>query len=166
MSVSTKARIDVQLAVDGDGIPDIAAICHWVRLTLDAAEVVGPMEVSVRIIDSHEMQSLNRRYRDRDKPTNVLSFPAGQVAELPPGEPRALGDIAVCAPLVLEEAAGQGKPVEHHWAHMLVHGTLHLLGYDHENDGDAHEMERLEVRILELAGISNPYIESCDRGMI
>lgn len=157
MTTAAHARIDVQVAATGDGIPDIASIRRWVRRAIDAAGAGGEAEVSVRIVDSTEMQALNRQYRDRDRPTNVLSFPAGPIAGLPAGETGPLGDIVVCAAVVASEAAGQGKPLAEHWAHMLVHGTLHLLGYDHEDAGEAEEMEALEARILEMSGISNPY---------
>ena len=157
MTPATQASVDVQVAATGDGIPDVATIRRWVRQAIDGAGASGRLEVSVRVVDTAEMQALNRQYRDRDRPTNVLSFPAGSVAGLPDGENGPLGDIVVCAPVVADEAAEQGKPPAEHWAHMLVHGTLHLLGYDHEDDGEALDMEALEARILGISGISNPY---------
>lgn len=117
-------------------------------------------EVSVRLVDTGEIQALNRDYRDMDKVTNVLSFPAGEIAGLPDDTARALGDIVVCAAVVSEEAARQGKITAHHWAHLLVHGTLHLLGYDHETDPEAFEMERLETSILVSNGLADPYLKS------
>lgn len=154
---AANASVDIQLAASGDDIPDVATVREWVRQALDFAGVSGVLEVSVRVVDTDEMQVLNRRYRDRDRPTNVLSFPAGAVAGLPDGESGPLGDIVVCAAVVSREAAEQRKPVAEHWAHMLVHGTLHLLGYDHEQDGEAREMEALEVQILGAYGIPDPY---------
>ena len=88
----------------------------------------------MRIVDAAEIHALNSDYRGKDKPTNVLSFPAGDVAGLPADMPVPLGDVVICASVVREEAAAQGKALDDHWAHMLVHGTLHLLGYDHETD--------------------------------
>ncbi len=151
------ASVDVQVAATGDGIPDAATIRRWVRRTIVEAGETGELEVSVRVVDTAEMQALNRQYRDRDRPTNVLSFPAGPLAGMPDNETGPLGDIVVCAAVVASEAAEQQKPLAEHWAHMLVHGTLHLLGYDHEDDGEAEDMEALEIRILESSGISNPY---------
>ncbi len=111
-------------------------------------------ELSLRIVDRTEMQQLNGTYRGRDYATNVLSFPADLPAHL---ELPLLGDIAVCAPVVNEEAHQQGKDNAAHWDHMLVHGVLHLLGYDHQNDTEADAMESLETRILAHLGRPNPY---------
>ena len=115
------------------------------------------VDVSVRIVDEHEMRTLNRDYRNQDKPTNVLAFPAGDAGFVPPGEIPLLGDIVVCAAVVAREAEEQGKLLDHHWSHMLVHGTLHLLGYDHDTDLEAEEMEALERRVLNSLGIADPY---------
>jgi probable rRNA maturation factor len=113
-------------------------------------------ELSVRIVDEPEMRELNARYRHKDYPTNVLSFPAG----LPPGvDVPLLGDIVICAPLVTREAAEQHKAPRAHWAHLLVHGTLHLLGHDHERARDAEVMEALERRILAGLKFPDPYRE-------
>lgn len=111
----------------------------------------------MRIVDEAESRALNHRFRDRDAPTNVLSFPAGDDLVLPEGEARPLGDIVLCAPVVEREAALQGKPAGAHWAHLLVHGALHLLGYDHGNDADAAEMEALEIAVLAAGGLPDPY---------
>jgi probable rRNA maturation factor len=111
-------------------------------------------EVSLRIVDAAESAALNQRYRGKAGPTNVLSFPA----DLPPGVPLAhLGDIVVCAPVVRDEAREQGKAAEAHWAHMLIHGTLHLVGYDHIAEADARRMEALESRVLADLGWPCPY---------
>ncbi len=150
-------EVDVQIACDDDGIPTDAVIREWIGRAASAAEPGVHAEVSVRIVDSEEIQTLNRLYRDKDKPTNVLSFPAGDIAGLPDDTPRSLGDVVVCAGVVVREAAEQGKPLEDHWAHMLVHGTLHLLGYDHGDARDAELMEALEARILAAGNVKDPY---------
>ena len=113
--------------------------------------------MSVRVVDCEEMQTLNRDFRGTDKPTNVLSFPGGDVAGLPKDESRGLGDVVVCAEVVRDEAAAQNKSLEDHWAHILVHGTLHLLGFDHISVEQADDMEGLEVKILTTIGVADPY---------
>lgn len=115
-------------------------------------------EVSVRVVDEDEGRRLNSQYRGKDKATNVLSFPTGDDLVLPENEPRPLGDLVLCAPVVAREALDQGKELASHWAHLLVHGTLHLLGYDHQQASDAAEMEALEISILAEQGVPNPYI--------
>jgi probable rRNA maturation factor len=149
--------IDVQVASDAAGIPSSDAVCGWVERTLRAADPGRDADVSVRIVDEPEMRALNRDYRGQDKPTNVLAFPAGDAGFVPPGETPLLGDVVVCAGVVAREAGEQGKPLEHHWAHMLVHGTLHLLEYDHMSEEQAEAMEALERRILGGFGIADPY---------
>ena len=150
--------VDVQVACDDPDIPGRTEIESWVGAAVAAAETdaTGTAEVSVRIVDAAEIQALNASYRQQDKPTNVLSFPADTTAQ-PAGEPVLLGDVVVCAPVVRAEALEQGKVLANHWAHMLVHGTLHLLGYDHHADTEAARMEGLEAAILEAHGIANPY---------
>ena len=111
----------------------------------------------MRIVGAEEMRVLNRDYRNKDKPTNVLSFPAGPVAGLPAAEPVPVGDIVVCADVVTAEAGEQSRPAQDHWAHMLVHGTLHLLGFDHIENDEAAAMEALETRTLAARGIPDPY---------
>ena len=115
-------------------------------------------DVTIRVASAEEVQSLNRDYRGKDKPTNVLSFPS----ELPPElaaecEEVELGDIVICAEVVANEAAAQNKTLEAHWAHMVVHGMLHLQGYDHIEDADAEIMEALEIKIMCALGFANPY---------
>ncbi|MDH3747046.1 MAG: rRNA maturation RNase YbeY [Gammaproteobacteria bacterium] len=150
-------HVDVQFACQEAGIPDEDDIRRWINIALVGAGARGECEVSVRVVDAAEMQALNRDYRDTDKVTNVLSFPAGPVAGLPTEIAGVLGDIAVCAPVVRAEAERAGKAYAEHWAHMLVHGTLHLLGFDHETDEEAREMEVLEARILAGGGVADPY---------
>ena len=150
-------RVDVQRATDENSTPDEAFFVAWITRAIEAAGEAGDSEVSVRIVDADEIQTLNRDYRDTDRPTNVLSFPAGDVAGLPDDEPAPLGDIVVCASVVRDESAAQGKAILDHWAHMLVHGALHLLGHDHESEAEAEAMEALEARILAAHGIGDPY---------
>ena len=154
------AQVDVQLAADDESIPTADDIAIWVNRAIDAAGSSSNLEVSVRVVDADEMQQLNSEFRNQDKPTNVLSFPAGDLAGLPDEAERPLGDIVVCAAVVAAEAQQQGKTQSDHWAHMIVHGTLHLLGFDHESDSDAAEMESLEIRIMTDHGIASPYGES------
>ncbi len=150
----TNPQIEVQIASEAAGIPEADWLARWVQTALAGNDG----DVSVRVVDPDEMQALNRDYRDADKPTNVLSFPAGPIDGLPPEESGPLGDILICADVVSAEADEQGKAPEDHWAHMLVHGTLHLLGYDHMTDDQAAEMEQLEIRLLEGGGVRNPYV--------
>ncbi len=154
-----KTIVDVQLACDDPDAPDAESIREWVVSAIAAAEESAKdgVEVSVRVVDVDEMQMLNREYRDKDKPTNVLSFPAGEIDGLPVDEAGVLGDVVICAAIVRDEAAEQGKALADHWGHMLVHGTLHLLGYDHMTDAEATAMEGLEVRILTSRGVADPY---------
>jgi probable rRNA maturation factor len=149
--------VDVQQACDDDTIPEAEIVDAWVTWAVEAATAPTDVEVSVRIVDAEEVRALNREYRDKDKATNVLSFPAGPLAGLPDDAPTLLGDIVVCASVVDSEAAEQGKAPADHWAHMLVHGTLHLLGFDHENDTEAAKMEALETQVLTQHGLPDPY---------
>ena len=152
-------HVDVQLACDEANVPDEETIRDWIERAVAAADAPGKrdLDVSLRIVDADEMQDLNKGFREQDKATNVLSFPAGEVAGLPEDAALPLGDIVVCGRVVTDEAATQKKPVADHWAHLLVHGTLHLLGYDHIDDAEAARMESLETRILADAGLPDPY---------
>ena len=154
MTVATESRCQVDLDVHSgrDGLPQHAAFVRWIAAAL-RDEKPGA-EVSVCVVDEGESQSLNARYRGKDKPTNVLSFPADLPADL---ALPLLGDLVICAPVVIFEAREQGKTLEAHWAHMVVHGTLHLLGYDHIDEADADLMEALETRILTGLGYPAPY---------
>ncbi len=137
--------------------PDDDSFRRWVTATCDFLDrqIQKVPEVSLRISDTVEMAQLNQRFRDRHGPTNVLSFPA----ELPPDvECALLGDIVICAPLVQQEALEQGKDAQCHWAHLTVHGVLHLLGYDHQTRDSAEIMERLETNILSQFGCPDPYL--------
>ena len=150
---------DVQVACDAEGLPPRALIREWVAAAVRGAGAAtgSGIEVGVRIVSADEIQALNRQYREQDKATNVLSFEAGEIAGLPADMPRVLGDVVICASIVADEARDQGKPLEAHWAHMLVHGTLHLLGYDHVSEAEAQSMEALETRILAAGDIADPY---------
>ena len=150
-------QVDVQNACNDDTAPEIPIVESWIGRAIDASGHGGDTEVSVRIVDAAEIHALNSDYRGKDKPTNVLSFPAGDVAGLPADMPIPLGDVVICASVVREEAAAQGKAITDHWAHMLVHGTLHLLGFDHETETEAAQMEALETRILSEHGVADPY---------
>lgn len=159
----TGAIVTVERASIGDAPAD-AELESWVELAL--SEVGSPgarrLEIGVRIVDEVEGAELNRRYRDREGATNVLSFPAADAdafAALDDDEPLPLGDLVLCAPVIAREAAGQGKAPAHHWAHIAIHGTLHLLGYDHATERQAAVMEALEARILGRRGIGDPYLE-------
>jgi probable rRNA maturation factor len=117
-------------------------------------------ELGVRLVGSAESRTLNARYRGRDKPTNVLSFPAPPLPgrQQPAQRPeQPLGDLVICGRVLRAEARAQHKTLRAHWAHLVVHGTLHLLGYDHERSGDARRMERREVTVLRSLGFANPY---------
>ena len=149
--------VDVVVGMEAADLPSSEEIETWVSSALDAAHVEGSVEVSVRIVEVDEIRVLNRDYRQRDKATNVLSFPSGDIAGLPDDVPRLLGDIVICADIVAAEALEQGKTLADHWAHMLVHGSLHLLGFDHEDDADAETMESLETTVLAGLGIADPY---------
>ncbi len=144
--------VDVQRVV-ADG-PDEADIRRWVTATLQAEGHAADAELTVRIVDEAEITDLNRRYRHKDRPTNVLAFPF----DAPPGvETDLLGDLVIAAPVVRREAAEQGKAETAHWAHLVVHGTLHLLGHDHLTEAEAERMEGREVAILDALGFPNPY---------
>ncbi|HHH43464.1 MAG TPA: rRNA maturation RNase YbeY [Gammaproteobacteria bacterium] len=144
--------LEVQYAVDADDLPTLQEFEHWVEAALQQAG--NTAELTIRVVDEAEGRQLNAQYRDIDRATNVLSFPF----EAPPGiEPDYLGDLVICAPVVRREAQQQRKAEKHHWAHMVVHGVLHLRGYDHRFDTQAEEMETLEKQILAGMGIQDPY---------
>jgi len=144
--------VDVQYALAVEGLPEEDAIRQWVSLALPENKQTSGL--TVRVVDEAEMNALNRQYRGKDGATNVLSFPFEAVGGVTTG---LLGDIVICAPVVASEAVAQDKPLQAHWAHMVIHGVLHLLGYDHHKDEDAHAMEALEIELLASLGYANPY---------
>lgn len=148
-------EIDVENASSGDNVPGPMQFQGWLTPALRDR---GGASLSIRIVDEAEMQALNARYRGKDKPTNVLSFPA-DLPEALKGQisPEPLGDIVLCAAVIRDEASEQGKPAEDHWAHLAIHGLLHLFGHDHQDDDEAQAMEALEIRFLSELGIADPY---------
>ena len=151
----------MQIASDAGSLPSEEQLRHWIDSTLQATSENGggEFEISVRLVNEKESRELNSRYRQQNKATNVLSFPFEGMEGLPDEAVRPLGDLVICAPVVAQEAGEQDKPVFDHWAHMVIHGTLHLLGYDHEDDAQAATMEILEKTILLGLGIDDPYRE-------
>lgn len=145
--------VDVQYACDIPSVPSKEQILGWAERTL--TDIKTDAELTVRVVDVEEGTELNERWRESTGPTNVLSFPAEGLEKI---APELLGDIVICAPVIENEAKQQGKPLEAHWAHMIIHGILHLLGYDHIDKQDADRMELLETRILNSIGYKNPYI--------
>ncbi|RRQ20265.1 rRNA maturation RNase YbeY [Guyparkeria sp. SCN-R1] len=143
--------------------PSRETLARWVARTLDELGAQGPGagEVTVRYVEPGESRQLNARFRHKDRPTNVLSFPAvddpAHLMVLPGSELPYLGDLVICADVVESEAKEQGKTRREHHAHMVVHGILHLLGYDHLTDGEAEQMESIEIRVLASLGYPDPY---------
>lgn len=146
------SRIDISYGLPRAGLPAAGTLRAYAEAALAGRREDG--ELSVRLVDADEGRALNRDYRDKDYATNVLSFPA----ELPPGVPLPiLGDLVLCAPVIAREAEEQGKPLKHHYAHMLVHGVLHLLGHDHMDEAEAEAMEAIEREVLAGLDIPDPY---------
>jgi len=144
-------ELDLQRAGRFADVPSDEQFEAWVTAALQSR---SDAELTIRLVGREESRDLNRTYRGKDRETNVLSFPA----ELPEGiDLPLLGDIVICAPLVEQEALEQAKPVEDHWAHLTLHGVLHLLGYDHVEESDAEVMEALETSLLAVLGIDDPY---------
>lgn len=143
--------IDVQYASTCKDIPDETKIISWAKLAL--SNNMDPVEFTIRIVDEDEILELNHKWRGIEKSTNVLSFPAGENIVAP----ELLGDIAICAPVINREATEQEKLLEAHWAHMVIHGVLHLLGYDHNLSEDAEKMESQEIEFLKTLNFPNPY---------
>ena len=146
-----KVDLDVQRASGSGSIPDDASFQQWVEAALrDQDEAL----LTVRVVDCEESAQLNMRYRSKEGPTNVLSFPAEVPSEI---DLPLLGDIVICAPLVAKEAALQGKNEQAHWAHLVIHGVLHLLGFDHQSEQEARVMETREITLLGSLGYPDPY---------
>lgn len=150
--------VAVSYATARKGVPSATSFRRWVEAALHGR--IRDADLALRIVGEDEGRALNRHYRGKDKPTNVLSFPAdiGDI-QLPKGVTLPLlGDIVICAPVVASEAKAQGKGVNAHYAHLTVHGVLHLLGWDHQNDAEAQAMEQLEREILAGLGLGDPYL--------
>ncbi|MGV8003214.1 rRNA maturation RNase YbeY [Photorhabdus temperata subsp. temperata] len=146
--------LDLQIACENSqNLPEETLFQRWLDGVLPQFQ--SESEVTIRIVDEAESHDLNLTYRGKDKPTNVLSFPfeAPPEVDLP-----LLGDLIICRQVVEKEAEEQQKTVEEHWAHMVVHGCLHLLGYDHIEDDEAEEMESLETEIMQKLGYADPYL--------
>ena len=146
----------IQNICNADDVPSKSSIRKWAEAAVGDTE--KEQELCIRIVDLDESQQLNYEYRNQDKPTNVLSFPFDMEdveIKLP-----ILGDLVICAEIIRQEAQQQHKNLHAHWAHMVIHGTLHLLGYDHQEEDEAARMENLEINILQKFGYANPYEES------
>jgi probable rRNA maturation factor len=163
-SNAPQVLLDVQIACAATTLPTEKQLKDWVVAALIAAEFhPTETELTIRIVDEAEIKSLNHDYRGKDYATNVLSFPAELFLEELPEELAKelniplLGDLVICAPVIAREAAEQHKTLDAHWAHMVIHGTLHLLGYDHIDDDEAEIMEALETAILNKMGYADPY---------
>jgi len=158
--------VDLQVASDNKTLPTLAQLEKWALLALQIPN--AKTEITIRLVDDAESKELNLQYRGKDQPTNVLSFPfeqpdlgdpdlaAAMAAEL--GEVNYLGDLVINAQLVTQEALLQHKQVNDHWAHLVIHGTLHLQGFDHTEDEEAEAMETLEGKLLAAINITNPYV--------
>ena len=147
-----KITLDLQIACEQKNLPKKSDFQLWVNTALK--QYNKPFELTIRIVENSESQQLNHQYRGKDKPTNVLSFPF----EVPEGiELDLLGDLVIAANIVALEAQEQQKTLSAHWAHMVIHGCLHLLGFDHINDDEADEMENIEIDLLAQLGFKNPY---------
>ena len=141
-----KLNISIQFATDASQIPTATQFRKWAK-----AAIRIDTEVTIRIVSEEEGRILNSTYRGKDYPTNVLTFPLTE-------EPRLMGDIIICAPVVEAEAKAQNKTLEAHYAHLVVHGILHLHGYDHETEPEAELMEAIEIQIVTKLGYANPYL--------
>ncbi len=150
--------VDILNDSSAQWIPENSHCNQWVTSALSSANYTNNCSISLRFVDESESKGLNANYRGIDKPTNVLSFPASLPAEIAAQLGNEfLGDIVICAPVLEDEARQQGKTLAAHWAHLTVHGALHLLGFDHETDAEAQAMETIEIQALINLGFTNPY---------
>jgi probable rRNA maturation factor len=150
--LTPRLELDVSYAARQPWVPNRRQLCVWTAASL--APLRRSVVLSVLVVGKARSRSLNDRYRNKDKPTNVLSFAgAGRV----PDGRHFLGELVICSPVVAQEALAQGKSLKAHWAHMTVHGVLHLLGFDHEREPDAVKMAAKELQILDRLGFSDPY---------
>jgi probable rRNA maturation factor len=153
--VSARSPLAVECRFDTrDAVPSRSLLRRWAGAALGARG--AGRELALSTVGAMRMRTLNRRFRGKDKPTNVLSFPA-QPHPIARGATLPLGDVVICPAVLRREAREQGKPERAHWAHLVVHGALHLVGYDHERDADARRMERREIAVLRALGFDNPY---------
>ncbi len=157
-------ELELQNPYDFDTIPDEDDLQKWSNIALQQSQNENPVSLVIRVVDEEEGVELNHNYRQKKSATNVLSFPyevpeyATDIPELQDEYARQhLGDLVLCEKVVIDEAKAQNKPLEQHWAHLIIHGILHLQGYDHIKDDDAIKMESLEIEILESLGFDNPY---------
>lgn len=154
-----KYKIDLQVISTDKHIPNQFQLQRWVNTALDGR--MDSAELCIRIVDELESKTLNKHYRSKDTPTNVLSFPSDLPDDVELQHPL-LGDLIICAPIVAKEAKQQQKAVDAHWAHMVIHGSLHLLGFDHIKDDEAEIMEAIEIELLATLGYPNPYGEQIE----
>lgn len=152
----TNLTVDLQIACDADNLPSDASFEAWIEAVLQHLNCSTETELTVRVVDAEEGLALNHQYRGKAYATNVLSFPFEAPVPLPVN---LLGDLVICAAIVADEAKAQNKSLVAHWAHMVVHGTLHLLGYDHIENEEAEHMEQLEKEILAALGYADPYAD-------
>lgn len=146
--------ISLNKTTGSENVPSLSQFTDWCYAAL--TDCKQPVEINIRIVDADEMTQLNQTYRHKQGSTNILSF---SFSDMPTIDTNVtlLGDLVICAPIVIKEAKQQGKTIDDHWAHLTIHGTLHLRGYDHEQPQQAFEMETLEIAILAKLGIENPY---------
>lgn len=157
MPTEIDLQLDLQIAVEKEhDLPTEDQLILWATSALTTRTQYEEPELTIRIVDEEESQELNHEYRGKDKPTNVLSFPFEAPAHVPIP---LLGDLVICKQVVEREAIEQGKTLTAHWAHMTVHGCLHLLGYDHIDDEEAEEMEGIERIVMADLGFEDPYID-------
>ena len=148
---NSKLDLTVQIRSNQDFIPEDSQLEHWVTAAIPPSK--QPLSLTICVVDPSESAALNTQYRQKSGPTNVLAFPYHK------NQQHYLGDIVICGPLVVQEAKAQNKELNAHWAHLVIHGCLHLLGYDHINAEDAVVMEQLEIDILTRLHYSNPYVQ-------
>lgn len=146
--------IEIQKTMEQDNLPEDTQLKKWALAALE--RILPSAQLTIRIVNEDEISYLNEAYRKKQGPTNVLAFPF-ETHEIVKLEYPLVGDVVICAPVVEQEARQQGKSHEAHWAHMVIHGTLHLLGFDHVKEQEAHEMEKIEINILKQLGYENPY---------
>ena len=159
MNAVPAVGLQVQVAAESCDLPPDAEISRWAAAALGCAGLGAQRQMTVRLVDAGESSALNAHFRGREGPTNVLAF-AGPGGETVPAADREFGDLVICLPLVLDEAAEQGKEFTAHLAHLVVHGTLHLAGFDHQDERGAAAMERLETKAMAALGYPDPYLQN------